>query len=139
GTISGPLLTSLAATGVVLGAWYMLTLVRGVFFGEVHEPHHEGHAVHDLNAREIALLVPIAVSCLLIGLFPQPIIKTAAPEIKYVVTLAIEAKGHPSETQRSQTSSQSDARQVQAPLTPLPRGERGERGERPERRDKEPR
>src|SRR5262249_10190396 len=44
------LLTTLAATGVILGAWYMLTLVRRVFFGEVKEPHHEGHAIHDMDA-----------------------------------------------------------------------------------------
>ena len=36
---------ALTATGVILGAWYMLSLVRAVFFGPVKEPHHEGHAI----------------------------------------------------------------------------------------------
>src|SRR5262249_30904782 len=83
-TIRGVVLARLGARGVVLGAWYMLTLVRGVFFGEVREPHHEGHAVHDLDGREVGLLVPIALACLWLGLYPQPFIKTAEPEIRYV-------------------------------------------------------
>src|SRR4051812_8198638 len=90
-TINGRLLTTLAALGVILGAWYMLTLVMRVFFGEVKEPHHEGHAISDLNGREIALLVPIVLGCLVIGLYPQPLIKTAEPEIKYVAALAKDA------------------------------------------------
>ena len=59
---AGPLLASLGAGGVVLGAWYMLTMLRRVFFGPLKEPHHEGHGlIADLNGRELAALVPIAV------------------------------------------------------------------------------
>jgi NADH-quinone oxidoreductase subunit M len=91
-TINGIFLGSLAAVGVVLGAWYMLTLVRGIFFGEVKEPHHEGHAIHDLDGREVGMLTVIALLCLLIGLYPQPLIKTAAPELRYVTSLAEQAQ-----------------------------------------------
>ena len=55
------MLATLGAGGVVLGAWYMLTMVRQVFFGAVKEPHHDGHGpIADLNGRELAALLPIA-------------------------------------------------------------------------------
>src|SRR5262249_7753978 len=41
--VEGRTLTALAILGVLLGAWYMLTMLRSVFFGPVREPHHEGH------------------------------------------------------------------------------------------------
>src|SRR5207249_3010226 len=78
-------------TGVILGAWYMLSLVRAVFFGPVKEPHHEGHAIADLNGREIAALVPIAIACVLIGVYSPVFTDVAKPEIKYVASLTEKA------------------------------------------------
>src|SRR5262249_22314463 len=115
-SIDGSLLASLAALGVILGAWYMLTLVMRVFFGELKEPHHEGHAVSDLNGREITLMVPIALCCLAIGLYPQPFIKTAEPEIKYVVALAKDAREGYKET----PTTPSDLVEAPAPAGPPP-------------------
>jgi NADH-quinone oxidoreductase subunit M len=91
--VQGWLLASLGAGGVVLGAWYMLTMLRQVFFGEVREPHHDGHGpVADLNGRELAALIPIAVSCLALGVFPKPFFDTVRPEIEVVARIAGEAK-----------------------------------------------
>jgi NADH-quinone oxidoreductase subunit M len=90
--IPGAALAVTGALGVILGAWYMLTMLRKVFFGPVREPHHEGHAVADLDGREIAALLPIALCCLLLGVYPQPVIQTMAPEVKYVVERAQEAR-----------------------------------------------
>src|SRR5438067_2728498 len=48
--VAGWLLTTLATGGVILGAWYMLTLLLRVFFGEYREPAHGGHGpVGDLS------------------------------------------------------------------------------------------
>ena len=90
-SVNGVLLATLTATGVVLGAWYTLTLVKSVFFGPMKEPQHKGHEIHDLNLREVATLVPIAVACLLIGLYSPAFTDVARPEIKYVATLTGEA------------------------------------------------
>jgi NADH-quinone oxidoreductase subunit M len=91
--VQGSLLASLGAGGVVLGAWYMLTMVRRVFFGPVKEPHHDGHGpVSDLNGRELAALIPIALSCLALGVFPRPFFDTIRPEIEVVARIAGEAK-----------------------------------------------
>jgi NADH-quinone oxidoreductase subunit M len=83
-SINGMLIAALATSGVVLGAWYTLSLLRDVFFGPLKEPKHEGHKVEDLNGREIVTLLPIAALCLVIGLYSPAFTKVAEPEIKYV-------------------------------------------------------
>ncbi len=60
----------LAVSGVVLGAWYMLWLVQRVFFGPLKTPDATD-SIRDLSLREIAALVPLAVFVLWIGLTPQ--------------------------------------------------------------------
>jgi len=90
-TIDGILLTALGATGVILGAWYMLTVTMKVFFGPPKEPHHEGHAIHDLNGREVVTLIPLAIACIFIGMYSPFVTKVAEPEIKYVADLQREA------------------------------------------------
>jgi NADH-quinone oxidoreductase subunit M len=91
--VQGTLLASLGATGVVLGAWYMLTMVRQVFFGPVKEPNHEGHGlIGDLNGRELAAILPIAGLCLALGVFPKPFFDTVRPEIQVVAAIADAAR-----------------------------------------------
>ncbi len=62
----------LAVMGVVLGAVYMLWMFKRVFFGEpgelVKDTHHP---LHDLNLREIAVIVPLLVMIFWMGLFPN--------------------------------------------------------------------
>ncbi|HEV3261699.1 MAG TPA: NADH-quinone oxidoreductase subunit M, partial [Gemmataceae bacterium] len=84
-----PALAVVGATGIVLGAWYLLTMVQRVFYGPVKEPHlgpeHAGHApVRDLGLRELAALAPIAVLCVAIGVYPQPFLKAIARDLGVV-------------------------------------------------------
>src|SRR5216684_64255 len=91
--VSGPLLASLSAFGLLLGAWYLLTLLMRVFFGEVKEPRHEGHGpAPDLNLRELGAIVPIAALCLAIGVMPQPFLDAAKPDILVVTRIADAAR-----------------------------------------------
>jgi len=60
----------LAATGIVLGAVYMLWLYQRTMFGKLTNPENEKLA--DLNAREICTLVPLVVLSFWIGLYPKP-------------------------------------------------------------------
>jgi NADH-quinone oxidoreductase subunit M len=89
GQVNGRLLATLASFGLVLGAWYMLSMLRRVFFGEVKEPTHEGHGhVADLNGRELLALAPIAVLCVALGVYPKPFLDSVAPDLQTVSRLA---------------------------------------------------
>jgi len=91
--VSGALLCGLGATGVVLGAWYLLTMLRRVFFGPLKEPSHEGHEpVRDLNVRELAALVPIGVLCVALGVYPQPFFSAADRDLKVMAGIADAAR-----------------------------------------------
>jgi NADH-quinone oxidoreductase subunit M len=59
-----------AATGIVLGAAYLLWLYQRVFFGEITNPANAGLA--DLTGREQLTLVPLVVLALWIGIYPKP-------------------------------------------------------------------
>jgi NADH-quinone oxidoreductase subunit M len=80
-----PGLALLGTAGIVLGAWYLLSMVRLVFFGPLKEPQHQGHGPSgDLNGREACALVPIMVLCVLLGVFPQPVLDTSKADLRLV-------------------------------------------------------
>jgi NADH-quinone oxidoreductase subunit M len=57
-----------AVSGMILGATYMLWMYQQVMFGPVDKPENKN--VPDLNRREIATLLPIAVLVFVMGIFP---------------------------------------------------------------------
>ncbi|HYA91319.1 MAG TPA: NADH-quinone oxidoreductase subunit M [Thermodesulfobacteriota bacterium] len=59
----------LAATGVILGAAYMLWMFQRVMFGKITRPENE--KLKDLNAREISILVPMVIIIFLMGIYPK--------------------------------------------------------------------
>ena len=61
-----------AATGIVLGAAYMLWLYQRTMFGEVDNPKNEG--LSDLSLREFATFTPLLILAVWIGLYPKPFI-----------------------------------------------------------------
>ncbi len=80
---------AVAGLGMILAAIYILYMVGKIVFGPVLIPQHDTHDdphptpaasshphVPDLNAREIITLTPLAVGCLLLGLFPTPLLQT---------------------------------------------------------------
>jgi NADH-quinone oxidoreductase subunit M len=82
-----------AALGVILGAVYMLHMVARVIWGPLKTPaldHGHGHdndhhdAPGDLNGREIAILVPIALAVILLGVMPNAVLKTILPSSQLV-------------------------------------------------------
>jgi NADH-quinone oxidoreductase subunit M len=83
-----PKLAVIGTAGIVLGAWYLLTLVQRVFFGPVKEPGRAGHGpIGDLDFREIITLVPIMILCVVLGVFPQPAIDTAKPDLQVIADI----------------------------------------------------
>ncbi|HVJ69869.1 MAG TPA: NADH-quinone oxidoreductase subunit M [Caulifigura sp.] len=45
-----PAYAVIGATGVILGAWYLLTMLQHAFFGPLKEPEIHGHGSHDSHA-----------------------------------------------------------------------------------------
>jgi len=58
-----------ATTGVILGAAYMLYLYARVCYGGSTKP--DAAAMPDLTPRELALLIPIALGVLWMGVYPE--------------------------------------------------------------------
>ena len=73
----------LATSGVVLGAWYMLSLVKRVFFGPLRERKH-GEPIGDLQLREILALVPLCVVIVWIGVQPQVFPRPHGPRPRWI-------------------------------------------------------
>jgi NADH-quinone oxidoreductase subunit M len=106
-SLSSPTMAIFGTLGIVLGAWYLLTMLMRVFFGPVKEPMHDGHAhVHDLDLRELAALVPLAVLFVVLGAYPRPVIETARPDLKILADIANKAKGRGTEAARTVPSPQ---------------------------------
>jgi NADH-quinone oxidoreductase subunit M len=78
-----PVAGALGTVGVVLGAGYMLTMYQNVIFGPVVK--EENRALHDLNAREIAAIVPIVAAILWIGFYPQPFLSRIEPTAQVLI------------------------------------------------------
>jgi NADH-quinone oxidoreductase subunit M len=78
---------AIAATGVVLGAVYMLHLLAKVMFGPleyplVHEETGTHHTVHpayvtggDITRREVLVLAPLALAVIVMGVYPGPLLR----------------------------------------------------------------
>ena len=60
----------LAATGVILGAAYMLYLYRRVIFGKLTKDDLK--TILDLDAREVAVFSPLVILTILMGVYPAP-------------------------------------------------------------------
>ena len=76
-TTIAPALVIFATTGVVLAAVYLLWMVYRVFFGKISSESNA--TMTDLNGREIALLVPLAVLMVVLGFYPKPFLDQSAP------------------------------------------------------------
>ncbi|MBI1831735.1 MAG: NADH-quinone oxidoreductase subunit M, partial [Planctomycetes bacterium] len=95
-------LAILGTAGIILGAWYLLTMLRQVFFGVLKEPPTEGHEVEDITPREIAALAPIMAVCLLLGVYPQPILDSVKPDIDVVANILKDRKAKMTAEARAQ-------------------------------------
>ncbi|MBC7793458.1 MAG: NADH-quinone oxidoreductase subunit M [Clostridia bacterium] len=74
------LLTVFAATGVIFAAVYLLIAVQKVFFGPIRHAENEG--LSDLSFREQAVLFPLALTAILMGVFPQPFLNVLNPTVQ---------------------------------------------------------
>ena len=86
--VLGPWFSLFAATGMVLGAIYLLYMTGKLCFGPLREPddHHDHEELpRDLNIREIITVTPIVLACLLFGFVPWPILHAVEPAAESVL------------------------------------------------------
>ena len=89
--IGSPWFAGLSAIGVILAAIYMLYMFQKIFLGPlgsiVETVKEHGHALRDLNAREIVTIAPILIFIFWIGLYPKPFFSLIAPAVDNLVTI----------------------------------------------------
>jgi NADH-quinone oxidoreductase subunit M len=73
------LLGALAATGVVLGAIYLLWMFQKVFFGKLDRT--KNGRLPDLTGRELATFIPLVIGIFLLGLFPRSLLVVMEPSV----------------------------------------------------------
>lgn len=71
----GPWFAAVAALGLILAAIYILYMVGRVVLGPVKEPAAHAGA-KDLGLREIAVLTPLALGCVWLGVYPTPVLRS---------------------------------------------------------------
>jgi NADH-quinone oxidoreductase subunit M len=73
----------LAASGMVLGAAYMLYLYRRVIFGKMTKD--DLMAILDLNWREKVVFAPLVALVLWMGIYPASFIDVMAPSVERLI------------------------------------------------------
>jgi NADH-quinone oxidoreductase subunit M len=95
----------LAALGIILGAIYMLHMAARVIWGPLKTPggehahaHKAGDHSHlpvDLNRREIAILIPIAVMVVVLGVLPNMVLKPIEGTVRELI---VASEGEPKQS-----------------------------------------
>jgi NADH-quinone oxidoreductase subunit M len=85
-----PLYTIAAASGVIFAAVYMLWMYQRVMFGKLTNPANQ--SLLDLSKREIAVLVPIVLFIVWIGVHPMTVLKTSAGSTAKLVKMLEQTK-----------------------------------------------
>ena len=87
-----PLYTIISATGVVLGAAYMLWALQKVFFGKLPErwqgpwdPTGKHYKTDDINTVELVALTPLALITIYLGINPNPMINLMTSSVNHLI------------------------------------------------------
>jgi NADH-quinone oxidoreductase subunit M len=81
---------TLAASGVIFAACYMLWMYQRVFFGKITNAANE--KLIDLSFREKCVLIPLVVMIFWIGFYPKPFLAILEPSVKQVIVQVEKAR-----------------------------------------------
>ncbi|HFD14085.1 MAG TPA: NADH-quinone oxidoreductase subunit M [Epsilonproteobacteria bacterium] len=79
-----PVMTILAGTSIILGAVYMLRVMKLAFFGPLD--NEENKKLKDLNARETWSLIPLVAIVIWLGVYPKPVLAPIDNSVKALLT-----------------------------------------------------
>ncbi len=77
--------TLLAGIAIIVGAIYMLSSFKKMFFGEV--TNEANRKLPDINSRELLALIPLTIIAVWLGIYPKPILDPINNSVKSVVML----------------------------------------------------
>ncbi len=97
GGVLGPWYAVVAGTGMIVAAIYLLSMVGRIVFGPLKEPVGHGHGEHhgagalpaDLTGREIGVLAPLAVGCVVLGVWPTPVMRSLERSVEVAIAPAL--------------------------------------------------
>jgi NADH-quinone oxidoreductase subunit M len=87
-----PWATAVAASGIVLGALYLLWMYERTIFGPV--THEETRRLHDVGTRELVVITPVLALCFVMGLYPTPILRRIEPAVARTIAI-VERRSSP--------------------------------------------
>ncbi len=89
-----PVMTAVAAFGIIIGAAYMLWALQKVFFGKLPDrwkgpwdPTGIKYKHDDLNGIELTALVPLALIVIYLGINPNPITGLMTSSVNHLIEL----------------------------------------------------
>lgn len=111
----GPWYAIVAGSGVIVAAMYLLIMTGKVVFGPLREPgghdshgapgaEEHGHLPADLSAREVTCLVPLAIACLVLGVYPMPLFDALKGPVNGTVALVQDVRDNPMQPGANQPS-----------------------------------
>lgn len=73
------------ATGLILGAVYMLWAYQRVMFGALDKLPNK--LLKDLNVREVVVMIPIVVMFVVMGIYPGPFLSRIEPSVEKLINV----------------------------------------------------
>jgi NADH-quinone oxidoreductase subunit M len=78
-----PFLTTVATTGVIFAAAYLLWAIQRILFNPLTKPENE--ALVDLNLRELGVMAALVAAIVWLGIYPAPVLKrTEASAARFI-------------------------------------------------------
>jgi NADH-quinone oxidoreductase subunit M len=74
------MMTIIAGTSIILGAVYMLRVMKMTFFGPLDK--EENKVLKDLNRRETWSLIPLVAIVIWLGVYPKPVLAPIDNSVK---------------------------------------------------------
>ena len=80
-----PYATGIATTGVILAAAYLLWALQRIIFNRLDKPDNE--TIPDLTGRELAVLIPLLIGIVWMGVYPKPVLDRLEPAARRYILI----------------------------------------------------